>query len=68
MSKRRPLPYAACGLIDEALMALSEARRYIKPLLDKGDLETVARTGKALDELNKACAALTEIKSIQPED
>ena len=45
MTKRKPLPYAALALIDSALMDLSDARRQLKPLLEKGDIETVARRG-----------------------
>lgn len=62
MTKRRPLPYAALGLIDSALMALSNARRQLKPLLEKGDIETVARAGRALDEVNQAIQELKEAK------
>jgi len=31
--RRKPLPYAAAGLIDDALIALSEAQREMKALL-----------------------------------
>lgn len=62
MSRRKPLPYAALRLIDEALMALSDARRQIRPLLEKGDIETVARAGRALDEVNQAMQNLKEAK------
>ncbi len=67
MTKRRPLPYSALALIDAALMGLSDARRQLKPLLDKGDIEVVARTGRALDEVNQAIASLKEAKSERPE-
>jgi hypothetical protein len=66
--RRKPLPYAALSLIDDALMALSAARRYMKPLLDKTDLETVARTGRALDEIHHASESLVEVRSLRPED
>lgn len=62
MTARRPLPYAAAGLIDDALMALSEARRQIRPLLEKGDIEVVARSGRALDQISQAIQALKEAK------
>ena len=58
MTARRPLPYAAVGLIDEALMALSEARRQMRPLLEKGDIETVARAGRVMDQVNQAMQCL----------
>jgi hypothetical protein len=62
MTKRKALPYAALGLIDEALMALSEARRQVRPLLEKGDIETVARAGRALDQISQAIQSLKEAK------
>jgi hypothetical protein len=67
MSKRKPLPYAAGYLLDQALMAIAEARRQLKPLLEKSDIETVARTGRALDEINQAGNHLHEIKNSQGE-
>lgn len=67
MSKRKPFPYAAGQLIDAALMALSEAYRQVKPLLKKDDLETVARSGRALDEINQAVAGLKEARSLKGE-
>lgn len=67
MTARRPLPYAAAGLIDEALMALSEARRQVRPLLEKGDIEVVARAGRALDQVNQAIQALKEARQVEPQ-
>lgn len=63
MTRRKALPYAALGLIDEALMALSNARRQLKPLLEKGDIEVVARAGRALDEVNQAMQSLKEART-----
>lgn len=63
MTRRKPLPYAAAYLIDDALMSLAVAGKQLRPLLDKTDLETVARTGRALDELHHATASLTEAKN-----
>ena len=66
MSKRKPLPYHAIGCIDNALMALSEARRQVRPILDEsGDLKTVIRAGKALDEINKAVTSLQEVTKLE---
>lgn len=67
MSKRKPLPYSACALIDSALMSLSEAYRQIKPLLRTDNLETVARSGRALDEINQAIASLKEARNLKGE-
>lgn len=67
MSRRKPLPYAALALIDEALMSLSEARRQLRPLLDKGDIETLARTGRTLDQINQAIQNLKEVKQVEPD-
>ena len=61
MAKRRPLPYHASFLIDSAVMSLEMARKNLKPLLDKNDLETVVRTGKSLDEIAQAVSNLKEI-------
>lgn len=65
--KAKPLPYRASALVDAALMSLSEAYRQIKPLLKGNDLETVARSGRALDEINQAIGNLREIKSLKGE-
>lgn len=62
MSKRKPLPYSALALIDDALMCLSDAHRQIKPLLEKGDIEVVARSGRALDSVNQAVRSLQEAR------
>lgn len=48
-------------MIDNAVMSLEVARKNLKPLLDKPDLETVVRTGKSLDEINQAVSNLKEI-------
>lgn len=66
MSKRKPLPYACAYLVDEAVMAMSQAERQLKPLLEKGDLETVARTAKALNEIHTASNSLSRIKTESP--
>lgn len=66
MTKRKPLPYAALALIDNALMGLSDARRQLKPLLEKGDIEVVARSGRALDHVNQAIQDLKEAKLQEP--
>jgi hypothetical protein len=62
MTARRALPYAAAALVDEALMTLSNARRQLLPLLEKGDIEVVARAGRALDQVNQAIGYLKEAK------
>lgn len=62
MAKRRPLPYHASYLVDQALMSLAVAQRQLKPLFEKPDLETVARTGKALNEIAQAVDNLKEIR------
>lgn len=67
MAKRRPLPYAAAGLLDEAVMALSMARKQIKPLIDKSDIETVSRAGRALDEINQAMRSLETVRNLEGE-
>ena len=66
MTRRKALPYAATALVDDALMALAEARRQMRPILDESnDLKIVVRTGKALDEINRALANLLEVKMIE---
>lgn len=65
MTKRKSLPYSALALIDSALMGLSDARRQLKPLLDKSDIETVARAGRALDNVNQAIQDLKEAKQAE---
>lgn len=62
MTRRKSLPYSALALIDSALMGLSEVRRQLKPLLEKGDIEVVARSGRALDNVNQAIQDLKEAK------
>lgn len=67
-SKPRPFPYRAAGLIDDATMAATSARRTIAPLLDKPDLETVARTGKVMDLINQVILKLSQARSMRPEE
>ena len=43
-------------------MCIEMARKQVKPLLDKADLETVARVGRALDEINQASQSLHEAR------
>jgi hypothetical protein len=60
------LPYACLALLDQAVMALAVARRQLKPLLEKSDIEVVARIGRALDEINQAQMSLAEAKKVEP--
>jgi hypothetical protein len=68
MTKAKPFPYKAAFLIDEAIMDASVAGRTIEPLMDKTDLETVARAGKAANLINRIILKLQEARSLRPED
>ncbi len=63
--KRKPLPYAAAGLIDEAVMLISEGQRTIKTIL-KGpyDAQRLGIVGIALTE---AIAKLNEARRVEGE-
>lgn len=67
-SKPKPFPYRAGALIDDATMAATSAKRTIAPLLDKPDLETVARTGKVMDLINQVILKLSQARSMRPEE
>ena len=48
-------------------MSIAVAKKHIKPLIDKSDLETVARAARALDELNHAANRLHEARQTNPQ-
>lgn len=68
MAKRKPLPYAAAQLIDDALMANAEAQRALRTVVDKQTTqpELYRLLAKAVIELNKSSAALKEARNIEP--
>lgn len=67
--KRKRLPYAVNGLLDEGLMANAEALRALVPILERelDRQEHDRRIGRAVHEIHKNDKALREIKSIQQE-
>lgn len=68
MTRRKPLPYSATQRIDDALMCLSEAERILRSkLLESKDVLIVAWSGRALDQVNQAKAALKEARQVEPE-
>ena len=68
MTKRTPLPYSCLACLDDALMSIAVAKKHLKPLIEKSDLETVARVARALDELNHAANRLHEAHQTTPEE
>lgn len=68
MTKRKAIPYAAGQLIDDALMAISEALRTLKPILSGQEMTTTEiyrRTGLAIHYLHETTEYLREIKGDQ---
>lgn len=63
--RRKALPYAAAGLVDEALMLLADAQRAIKRML-AGDLEA-ARIGLVGMQITEAVTKLTEARKTEGE-
>jgi len=65
MTKRKPLPYAAGQSIDDALMAISEALRTLKPIIDGKEMTTTEiyrRVGLAIHHMHETTQSLHEIK------
>jgi hypothetical protein len=58
MSKRRRLPYAANGLLDEARMANADALQALGPLIE----------GKKLDALDQAMRITRVVHAIHTND
>jgi hypothetical protein len=68
MTKRKRLPYAATGLLDEALMANAEALRALAPLLEgtrMDALDLAVRIGRAVHAIHTNDRAIREIAAIQ---
>jgi len=64
--RRKRLPYAANGRIDDALMSLSEASRLVGMSLKEKDVTVrVLQMATASHELNNAHTKLLELKVIQ---
>lgn len=68
MTRRKPLPYAAGQSIDDAIMAIGEALRALKPIIDGKELtnsEVMRRTGLAIHCMHESIQNLKEIKETQ---
>ena len=68
MTRRKPLPYAAGQLIDEALMENSDALREIRPMIHSKQVtleELVLRLAAVVDHLHRSSEALRRAKEIR---
>lgn len=66
--RRKPLPYAAAGLVDDALMATSEAQRALKRIVDSEGMdmaEMIRHVAVANLELSSVVMKLWEVKNIR---
>lgn len=64
--RRKRLPYAANGRVDDATMAISEAQRLVGKALKEKDLAIRSlQLAEAIHELGHAHAKLLEVKLIQ---
>lgn len=67
MAKRRPLPYAAQMLVDQALMENADAMRALLPLVRGEALspeEKMRLVAEAVHRLHESTAALREARLI----
>jgi hypothetical protein len=65
MTRRKPLPYAATWMVDQSIMADTEALRALKPIVSDErmtNLEMLRRVGMAIGEIHEAIDYLREIK------
>ena len=68
MTKRKPLPYAAMQLRDEAIMCNANIAREIKYLMSGEQFtpeEAMRRLGMALHYVHESTAALKEIDGVE---
>ncbi len=68
--RRKKMPYAIGGLLDEAICANSSALHALEPLLEDKKIDPAdqnRRIGRAVHEIHVNDRALHEIKSIQQE-
>lgn len=65
--RRKPLPYAAAGLLDAATMANAQALHHLTAIIEKKPADMVGMIALAIVELSKANSALAEAKLIQPD-
>ena len=66
--RRKPLPYAAAGLIDRAQMGLAEARRALKAILTGKGVngeELMRKIGLAATEVTEAARLLDEARKVE---
>jgi hypothetical protein len=66
MARRKPLPYAASQLVDEALMQNSDAVRALMPLINGKELspeEHMRLLAKAIHHLHESTLALKEARA-----
>lgn len=67
MSKRKPLPYAAAGLIDDALFSASKVARANLQATDasQGEVEQMRQHVIIAVEIEKVIKRLSEVKGIR---
>ena len=65
--RRKPLPYAAAGLVDAAVMAQSQALRHLVEIIEKKPQDVIGKVALAIVEITRASTALAEVRQIQPE-
>jgi len=68
-TRRKPLPYAAIGLLDTAIMENATALHALKPLIERktDEVERAIRIAQAIGAIYRSTDALKEARRIEPE-
>lgn len=68
-TRRKPLPYAAIGLLDTAIMENTDALHELRPLIERktDEVERVIRISKAIGAIYRSTDALKEARLLEPD-